>query len=661
MAMDKPAWHFKKRAPSDEVVNPIQGEFFNKACDSNEQRQQPWVPAVSLVREAIQNSLDARAEDDPVRVRFYLSGGEGLPADRARAWFDSLRPHLCATRSHLRVVAPEAQACRFVVVEDFNTRGLEGDPRRGTIPDEGEPDDFFAFFRASALSGKTGKEGGRWGVGKSVFNRASRINSFLALTVRKSDGAALLIGRCFLLTHRIGDKGEFHPYGRFGVPDADDPDFILPVEDPATIDALRRDFRLARERSTPGLSVVVPYADEDITFDAIRSAVIREYFWPILTERLTVHIAGAGREPVRLDPGTLLASVDGGHAGGMQEDLRSLIEFAIEAHTFPQSGIVPLEAPGSPPQWNDSLLPEHTRHELARRYERGDLLALRVPLEVREKGSGGALSNFLVYVRRDRNGRGYRPVFIRSGLIIPEVYKQRIGGHSVYALVIIDDAPLASMLGDAETPAHTDWSPHTGNFRDKYQYGRAVIDFVKQAPARIVDMLTRPDDEPDRLTLADFFPAEPDDEGLPDKAAGDGKGREPEPPPEPAPPKRPHPFRTDKIKGPPVGFRVVRDNRDQTPLPDGLDIQVAYDTSRGDPLRKYHPADFDLARLPIAISTQEAEIVEAELNRLLVRLTGEDFRIEVTGFDENRDLHVEVSDGAGTAAPAGGPAAERAR
>ncbi len=138
-------WHFKRRERSDEVADPIQGEFFDEASDPDERRRGP---AASLVREAIQNSLDAQAGHEPVHVRFYLSDEEALSADRARNWFAGLWPHLRARRTGLRDVHPEPRACRFIVIEDFGTSGLEGDPRRGQTPDEGERDDFFAHIRA---------------------------------------------------------------------------------------------------------------------------------------------------------------------------------------------------------------------------------------------------------------------------------------------------------------------------------------------------------------------------------------------------------------------------------------------------------------------------------------------------------------------------------
>lgn len=632
--MFNPGWHFKRRERSDEVADPIQGEFFDEAADPDERRRGP---AASLVREAIQNSLDARVGSGPVDVRFYLSSGEGLATDRARHWFAGLWPHLRARRSGLRDVPPCPQACRFAVVEDFGTRGLEGDPRRGTTPDEDERDDFFAFFRANGLSGKAGQEGGRWGVGKSVFNRASRINTFVALSVRNSDRATHLIGRCFLLTHKVNGD-EYQPYGRFGLVEADD--FILPVEDAGTLAQFRRDFRIARAPDNPGLSVVLPYVDDEITVEAIRSAVVREYFWPILTGRLTVAINSPEGGAVRLDPDTLLGCAAEEDRAGLGSELRSLIQFAIDAQTSPESRIMTLLRPDEPPRWTDSIFREGSLEELARCYQRSELLVFRIPLVVRERRGTVRDSNFLVYVRLDRDGQGYPPVFVRGGLIIPKVRKRRVKGHSVHALVVIDDESLSSMLGDAETPAHTHWSPDSRNFRHKYENGKEVINFVSTAPAEILDILSRARQERDWLTLADFFPTPPLDEGLPEEDGGTDEGREVERPVPPQPQGRPQPYRIEHAPG---GFRIVRDNPGAAPLPTALDVRVAYDTTRGSPLKKYHPADFDLAEPPIEIVLESAEQVTVSANQLQVRLTGEDFRIEVTGFDQNRDLYVRVN------------------
>ncbi len=61
-------WHFSSKRPSDKTRDPVVGEFFSSDAikDAGE----------ALVREAIQNSLDARIDRGAgnVRIRIYLSG-----------------------------------------------------------------------------------------------------------------------------------------------------------------------------------------------------------------------------------------------------------------------------------------------------------------------------------------------------------------------------------------------------------------------------------------------------------------------------------------------------------------------------------------------------------------------------------------------------------
>ena len=75
--------------PSEPNQDPVQGEFFTAASD---------LPG-RFVREATQNSLDARCDGQTVRVRFAFSGGsKALPhalieilPEPFREW-DSNRP-----------------------------------------------------------------------------------------------------------------------------------------------------------------------------------------------------------------------------------------------------------------------------------------------------------------------------------------------------------------------------------------------------------------------------------------------------------------------------------------------------------------------------------------------------------------------------------------
>jgi hypothetical protein len=91
----------------------------------------------------------------------------------------------------------------------------------------------------------------------------------------------------------------------------------------------------------------------------------------------------------------------------------------------------------------------------------------------------------------------------------------------------------------------------------------------------------------------------------------------------------------------PSGFAVTR-GRPGAATPAELRITVAYDRRRGPPLAKYSPYDFKLNEAPMTVRVSGGQIMEQRLNRLVVKVTEPGFRVTVTGFDENRDLYVDV-------------------
>jgi hypothetical protein len=89
------------------------------------------------------------------------------------------------------------------------------------------------------------------------------------------------------------------------------------------------------------------------------------------------------------------------------------------------------------------------------------------------------------------------------------------------------------------------------------------------------------------------------------------------------------------------GFAITK-GQPGVPFPAEIRIAVAYDRRRGSPLAKYSPFDFKINETPLAVEVSGGQVTEALLNRLVVRITDADFRVKVTGFDENRDLFVDV-------------------
>lgn len=110
--------------------------------------------------------------------------------------------------------------------------------------------------------------------------------------------------------------------------------------------------------------------------------------------------------------------------------------------------------------------------------------------------------------------------------------------------------------------------------------------------------------------------------------------------PRPGPPEPPEPqpalFKIDRVGG---GFTVSPSGgRD---LPESINIELAYEWGRGNPLSRYSPYDFRLEESPIAIKSENCRC-EGSGNRLVVTDICENFRTVVTGFDANRDLYIKA-------------------
>ena len=59
-------WYFRPKSPGETIREPVQGEFFATDAISD--------PGIALIREGIQNALDASKSDQKVLVRVFVSG-----------------------------------------------------------------------------------------------------------------------------------------------------------------------------------------------------------------------------------------------------------------------------------------------------------------------------------------------------------------------------------------------------------------------------------------------------------------------------------------------------------------------------------------------------------------------------------------------------------
>ena len=174
--MPEPKWEFRVMVKGEMNSDPIESEFFStEHLDSISD---------ALVRECIQNSLDAGLPDQTVRVAFRLFTENSNNNGGMDQYLKGLQPHLTAEQNGLIKTHNPEDPETFLVIEDYGTRGLEGDP---TQDDDFQPtntnikNDFFYFWRNIGRSKKGANDRGRWGLGKTVFQATSKIKGIIYL------------------------------------------------------------------------------------------------------------------------------------------------------------------------------------------------------------------------------------------------------------------------------------------------------------------------------------------------------------------------------------------------------------------------------------------------------------------------------------------------
>jgi len=612
-----PSWHFRAMDLGEVHVDPVHDEFF-KAQDL----------ADALVRESIQNSLDARLprSRSPVRVRFrFASGVHALHADAVRQYFEGLDEHLQASVKTMHTVLPrEAEAMPFLVIEDFGTRGLTGDPH---IDPELEPDgdvknDFFYFWRNVGRSNKGEVDRGRWGLGKAVFTVASRIRTIFGITRRVDDDRSLLLGQSVLKTHVL-DGQRVYPYGFFarferrsGLP--------LPIEDPMLLERFVDDFSVMR--TEPGLSIVVPYyRDDELSLENITASAVHQYFYPILRGDLVVEVVDGARA-LRIAADTIDGLTN-------DTDVARLCELARWSLAQPERIALP-ERDDAAPKWEENMLDAARLAPLRDRFAASDRLAFRVPILVKRKRARPASSWFDVYLERDESLRKPEHHFIRRGITIPDVRPPAAssGEKAARALIVIDDQALSTFLGDAENPAHSDWSERADKIRTLYDHGAWTLRFVKNSAAFLASLLARPPVGRDRDLLSDLFSIDMPEESQEDRAPripirgmGDVPASD-----APAPG-----VTIAKISG---GFTIKGAD---AVVGRALRGEVAYRVRAGNPFRKHSPFDFDLAS-DIQVNADGVRLRPTSVNTFELLPSAAKFQVSMKGFDPRRDLIVRV-------------------
>jgi len=272
-------WLFGPESGADDGPNDALAENFNSK------------PTISLIRETIQNSLDAAVENssEPVRVEYtfdelliddvpnlleireHIEGCLKLYKDN-----DNAQEYFPPMIEYLNQIG---ESIPYIKVSDSNTTGMN------YIDDFHTKEPFYAFVRSKGVTvKKSASSGGSFGFGKAAYFGMSKLKTVLVST-RTIEGKAFFQGVASLCTHIVHpEDGKLSAVGYYDNNDGkpiDDEDYIP-------------DFFL-READKPGTDFWIMGYDKQMKNSIVEEMVVaalRSFWLSILKKDLIVVING---------------------------------------------------------------------------------------------------------------------------------------------------------------------------------------------------------------------------------------------------------------------------------------------------------------------------------------------------------------------------------
>jgi hypothetical protein len=611
-------WHFSPQL-ADQVETEItqRDQFNNDEVNISE----------TIVREAVQNSLDAATDDEGVvSITFkWLDSSTGIDPSYFKRLFEGQVDH--ARKADLKIDALNFEVPRALVIEDFGTSGLTGSINTK------DDSHFCDFWRRHGKSHKTGKSRGRWGLGKLVYSATSQIGAFFGVTSRAGDEAQYLMGQT-VLNLRTVDGRQYPPHAFFADVEGDDPytRITVPIKDEVIVEDFCQNFSIDRT-GAPGLSVVIPFPDPSISKERMIGVAIGNYFYPLITGKLKLKFdeLNINAENVRD-----LAKV---YAHDRFDQIDILFDFIEEIYRAEQHHLLQLRSSWlEDKKLDESDFEPEDLEAMREKFERGQLVGVELPVTIRKKG-GDEESKFSCYIKRPADLEKGLDMYVRGGLTLPAEVK--FGGRRALGAMIAEDEAVCAFLGDAENAAHTRWISNTEKLRRGYrnnQHTALLVAVIRRSVVELYDLLAQVTEEKDEDALLDFFWFEEPESEKPKRTK---KKKDPKPVREIVVSNKPI-YRISQIK---EGFHIdSTEDFSEENLPREVKIEAAYDVGSGNPFKKYSPHDFKVGKggsIKLG-ATKGTQVISSKENKWVLEINSLPFKLTATGFDENRDLKISV-------------------
>ena len=526
-------WRFKDMADDETRTETNLDEFFLAENDTFKNF------AVSLVREDVQNRLDAKnpelGSEVPAKVRYFLSTSGDDSDRKIAAWLKPLKEHCnskqCVERMFGKSLDVFEKPLRYLTIECFNTTGLKGDPTQCNESEEGiEKNDFYWMFRNVGRSGKSRLKGkrGSWGVGKIVYHLASRAMAYFCYSV--SGGKTAFMGKTQLVPHWIAGQGK-RDVGFFA--EFSETGFANPLQDASDLVAqdFCRDFNVSRTPFQSGVSIVIPFCRDDIRRETLVVSTIRSYLWEILKGHVEITIeTDDGKPAIALKKETVKPFIKEFFPETSDNEKVDKEKFLAFHDFFAQIIIDRVQTDyikeytiAEPKNFSavevaQLFASEEEFNEAKASYQAGGIVQVIAPVTIRRREPDDTITKlqdkFEVYLQKDEMQKPQISL-IRDGLTILDLEMHR--GTLLRALTLIEHAegedagPLSDFLRAAESPSHTDFSADRKALANRYQKGGVLLKYVCDLMWKLASAFTDIEGQEDPDALMDWFGFEGDE------------------------------------------------------------------------------------------------------------------------------------------------------
>ena len=468
----------------------------------------------TFVREAIQNSLDAKRSDRAVEMGFTFY------EDDTNRQMHFLRP-VMKLRQEAGLEVPEdwrRNRVRWVVVEDSNTTGLRGDLTK-------RKSDFWNYWLNFGVSNKTGPGRGGRGIGRVTFLIASQIQSVIGYTRRLDDWQQAVCGMAVLPP--LADENNPRATHAYLAKEPMESVWKLHEAERIVEDA-RQAFSLPNyeNQQSSGLALAIPYPHPELEPDGILATAIENFAPAIMSDTLVLRVNGARLDSENIDQ-TASSVSNRMRDPAIREDparFLSLIRCAL--------GDEPLKTAYIDGANRDELKRFRIAHgrEWSRLLENREHAPVAVEFPVTRRGT---VTTGCVKAAIAATPPSKSPIdrFFREGMSLPFVRSATPGEYDL--ILLVERGQLAEYLNLCEGKAHLDLS-ESKEIRRKltsegFAGGPRVKRLVKALPDGLRFLVSPDDSEPSRDVFSTFF-------SVADRKKP-GKGPPPPPPPPfPSPP-----------------------------------------------------------------------------------------------------------------------------